>query len=163
MNWVHFRCLALVLVAACHQKPTQVVAHIEAEAGVRSRAHALRVRVFGLAEGSEPYDERRRLGTEVQLPAHIPILPRGGDDGRRFRLLAELEDADGTVIATVSAEAGFTAGELREFWLRFDDACEGTRCPEDQSCSGGSCGPHCIEPAREPRRPTLVPAPASSC
>jgi hypothetical protein len=100
---------------------TQVLVHLEASEALASRAHSLAVRVID-GEGEVVFAQVSSVGSEVRLPATVPVVPRDGDASRRFVLEARLLDEDETSISRTSTEEGFVEGELREVTLTFPDA-----------------------------------------
>lgn len=113
---------AAALLGCAEQQATQVLVHFDAEPALRAEAMTLRVRVFDLPAGAVRYDEARTVGgasPQASFPATVPVVPRDGDAGRRFRVLGELTDGSDVVISTVMTEEGFTAHTLREVTLVF--------------------------------------------
>jgi hypothetical protein len=119
----------------------------------------LRVRVWD-QDGTLVYDETRPDGGDFGsvLPARIPLEPKDGDAGRRFRVEAELRDADGVPIRVQRAEAGYVAGERREIWLCIDSRCDASSCADSERCDEGSCGPIAAE-----TEPAGASSEASAC
>jgi hypothetical protein len=115
----------LLLAAGCGEDAsgaaTQVLVHLEASEALASRAHSLAVRVID-GEGEVVFAQVSSVGSEVRLPATVPVVPRDGDASRRFVLEARLLDEDETSISRTSTEEGFVEGELREVTLTFPDA-----------------------------------------
>lgn len=136
------------LLAGCQATPTQVVVFIDpADQGVD--AAGLRVRVWD-TDAQLVLD---RMGPTTDV-ARVPLSARDDDAARRYELVAELIDADGCVTARQLARGGYEAGAQRAIRLRFDDACDGVSCSNDQTCVEGVCRAPCfgLQPLDDPAR-----------
>jgi hypothetical protein len=110
--------LLLIALAGCDDA-TEVLVHLEASSDLEARSASLAV-IVTRADGTR-FSQVNAVGTEVDLPATVPVIPAGGDASHRFRIDAALIDASGSVISRVSADEGFEEGALREVTLRFPD------------------------------------------
>lgn len=125
-------------VAGC-AVPTQVVVHIDIDVEEQTRAETLRVRVWDTA-GELALDR----STSAPNEATVPLLAQDDDGSRSYRLVAELMDVDGCVLARQVAVGGYQEGEARGVRLRFHSACADVACGRDQTCISGRCGEACF-------------------
>jgi len=142
--------VALLALAACGERTaTQVLVRFEAGPESTARASLLRVTVT-TQEGEVALERTVRLSgpsPDAQLPATVPVVPRGGDAERRFDIVGELIDPEGVAFARQRARTRFVADARRTLVLTFWDACLGIRCVETDTCVDGSCESACLEPA----------------
>ncbi|MCB9611667.1 MAG: hypothetical protein H6722_04345 [Sandaracinus sp.] len=139
----------VLLVSACREPDlaTQVLVHVEGEEALVSAASALRLRV--VREDAADWQRTEPLGptgASVTLPTTLPLEPRNGDATRRFHVVAELLDSDGTVRVTERALGGYVAGERRHVTLRLTARCEEVECGAQRTCVEGRCVDACVDP-----------------
>src|SRR5687768_5288026 len=105
--------LTAVALAACDTHPaTQVVVYLHAPPELRDLAARVQVRVEG-AEGEVAYEGEEELASGAGAIARVPIVPRGGDATRTFRIEAALLDAAGGPLVELEASSGYVEDELR--------------------------------------------------
>ncbi len=140
-----------ISVCACatgceKQASTQVIVELHAEPGVRSAAKTIRVEVDN-EEGKTVLTRDKAVDGSSAKLARIPLIPKGGDPTRRFRVRATLLAADGTTeVSKLEARSGYLENELTELELWFHDACEGKDCGGGRTCHHGLCLGSCFTP-----------------
>jgi alpha-tubulin suppressor-like RCC1 family protein len=145
--------LWLAVLAACIEPATQVIVWVDIpEASeMRARATRMQVRVFDRDEALVLEDQRRLSGDAPVLapPISISVVPRDHDASRRFRIEVSLIGTDpmggDAEFARQTAESAFVRDELREIWLRFDDACLDVTCGFGRTCIDGGCERACFD------------------
>lgn len=144
----------LVVSVACVDEATQVLVWVDIPeaSSMRARATKIRVQVFDQDAVLVHEDERRLTGDAPFLtpPVSISVVPIGGDATRRFRVEIALVERDmdtDVEFAHQTAESSFVPGELREIWVRFEDACLGVPCERGRTCVEGTCRRACFEAA----------------
>lgn len=138
---------AALLVLGCGKKTaTQVIVELHAEPGVLEDARALRV-VVENEEGKVVLNREKAVDRAVAKLARIPLVPKGHDSTRRFRVVATLLNSSGEDLSRIEARAGYIEDELTELELWFRDACTGKLdCGEGRTCHQGQCVGSCFTP-----------------
>ncbi len=148
--------LCAMTAVGCEKKPaTQVIVELHAEPGVLAAAASLRV-VVESEEGNVVLDREKAVDAAVAKLARIPLIPKGEDATRRFRVRASLLDAGAVELSKLEARAGYVEDELRELELWFSDACQGKLdCGDGRTCHQGRCVGSCFNPGSAgPASPT---------
>ena len=144
--------LAVLLEFGC-DRDTQVVVTFDAPDDVRSASRAIRVlvcdtesstvldRELVLEETADPCGSTGAAADgRVWWPVCVPVVPRGGADGRAYGIIAELRDETGAVTHRTRTSGTYVAGRRTEVEIRFEPACRGVlSCAQDESCVGGAC------------------------
>lgn len=105
---------ALWLVVLGCNAPTETIVRLDAEADVRARARSLTVVVIdheGEAVEGARLGRPLVLGSDIDLPAELPLHPRGDDAARGFFVRAYVRDAAGCAFAGIELGGGYTDGE----------------------------------------------------
>jgi alpha-tubulin suppressor-like RCC1 family protein len=141
--------LALGLAAACNTHPaTQVLVFVHAEPGLREQASRIQIQVEG-PEGDTVADEDHPLPEEsTGSIARVPLVPKGGDATRTFRLVATLTDGDGQKLVSGEVVSGYDNEKLREIHLWLDEQCQDVSCDPGRTCDRGTCVGACFDPAK---------------
>ncbi len=72
----------------------------------------------------------------VQFPFSFGVVPRGADEGRRVRVIAEARTANGETVVRRSALCGFFPDTILRLPLFLPDICRGLQCPPGTTCRG---------------------------
>ena len=72
----------------------------------------------------------------VQFPFSFGVVPRGADEGRRVRVIAEARNASGETVVRRSALCGFFPDTILRLPLFLPDICRGLQCPPGTTCRG---------------------------
>jgi hypothetical protein len=137
--------LALSLLIGCtdEESSTEVIALVDAEAGVREQTASVYLRI-----------ERRTGddGAELELvfehvaqapiawPLKLVLVPKAGDGARLYAIRAEARDEAGEPFVTAQLRSGFVPGERRYVQLLLTDVCRAVAaCREHETCHEGGC------------------------
>ncbi|MDQ3036057.1 MAG: MopE-related protein, partial [Myxococcota bacterium] len=113
---------------------TEVIVLVDAQAGARTLARSLRVRVIG-TDGTTRLDETRTIDGTSRWPLRLPLVPEGGDASRAWTVEATLTDATGASVSRARSRGGYVAGAARESLLCLYDGCGSDAC----ACGDASC------------------------
>lgn len=72
----------------------------------------------------------------VRFPFSFGVVPRGADEGRRVRVIAEARTANGETVVRRSALCGFFPDTILRLPLFLPDICRGLKCPPGTTCRG---------------------------
>ncbi len=144
------RVALLVLLAGC-QPPTQYLVDVDAEEGVRREARIFCARV------TPGFPEEGRFQTElpaaipedVTWPTTVPIVPGASLSQRgifTFEAAACRSGCNDCFVST-SFRRAFSPGELRRQSLLLTDQCVNVVCPEGTTCRGAGV---CVDPVVPP-------------
>ena len=138
---------ALLLLVACSSDPTQVMVQVQADSFLRSQDGQLVIEVQGgEADGVLATVETLTVDPTANgdFPYVVALAPRGGDDTRRWRVIATLSGDFGEVSA--SASGTYDDGRVVQVDLFLTQSCIGTTCPAEQTCRpGGACTDDLVE------------------
>ncbi len=130
----------LAWLSACGvDQATQVVLVVEADARTQELTQELRVVVYDndnvvVSEATNNFDIRAR----------IPLVPRGDDASRGYRVLIEGLSEDGVTVVRAEAQGGYSDGDKVERNVPLREACHFVLCGPGLSCAGeGRCEPAC--------------------
>ncbi len=137
-------CLPLIWLMACTSElpRTQIMTIIDGDSQVQSRADALQVEVYGRSGTASEWSKvsfDERYEPLPGLPLRVAVVPRGGDKGRQFRVVAIAEGPGGYSVRA-QAIGSFQAGQTLAVDLYLDDRCGGVSCDELlETCRAGTC------------------------
>ncbi|MEM9192190.1 MAG: hypothetical protein AAGF12_23660 [Myxococcota bacterium] len=144
---------AVVLLSGCASDPTQVVIRLDVDPPSASRVTFFRVSVTN-QEGTTVADGV--VAPAGEIPAEIPLIPRGNDSTRRFVFESEFFDSvdapavNSMPFARIRAQAGYVDAEVRDLPLELTGACHDRSCSEGQVCSRGFCFGACFDSVPRP-------------
>ncbi len=131
--------------SACTQDTaTQVIVQLYVDAELATTATHFEVTSEN-EEGEIVFEHDEELAGAPGRIARIPVIPKGDDPSRRFRVLAELSGGAG-VLGRIEARAGYHEHELRSLNLYFTSACKDQLdCGPGRTCDHGICRGACFE------------------
>lgn len=131
---------------------TEIVVYVDADDAVRGRAADLRVVIAGRAPGETFFEDAPGGSFAIaisDLPYQFSFAPRDGDVTRQWRVSVTAQDGGGT-FAEKTARGVYVPDESRILYMVLRGPCVDRSCPEQQTCTLGTCVNDAWDPADLP-------------
>lgn len=135
---------------------TEVMASVDAEAGVRSKTVHLKI-VVRSGKNEKSLSERYndifpdKSGNKLIWPSELALVPQEGDEDHVYEVTATALNAKSKQVAMVRAISGYVKGNTVLLRLLLEDECLDEICGKGLTCRGGDCVDASVEVDDLPR------------